>query len=198
MLRQTRWTVPRVRRLGGLRRGRWWRAGGCGRSRRCFLGGISGQPGRLVASVDSHRHRLRRERSLLFVGSRRQPFASSQPRTLHIYGIAVQRAVDREQAQRTAGAFGLIDRARFQRHRDWIRFVRRGVPEFSGDQNRDGHQCRLAVRRQLEHGHRTRSRIFLSGDFPLPGRDLRPLFLRPRDDGPRRQACQQRDQEHCV
>ena len=48
---------------------------------------------------------------------------------------------------------------------------------------------------ELQHADCARSRVFLSGSFPLPGSDLRTFFLRSCYDCPRSDARQQQRDE---
>ncbi len=151
------------------------------RSRRiCIRGRLavtSGQPRRLIRRLHTYWRLFRCQRRLRLLASFRNPSSRAQPRTLHIHRITVQRAVDREQSQGTARSLSLVDSSRLQRHGDGISLIFGGVPELSVDENRDRHQRRLAIGRELEHGHGPRPGIFLARRFALAGCDLGPFVL---------------------
>jgi len=91
--------------------------------------------------------------------------------------LAVQRAIDREQALRFPRLLRLVHRARFQRHRHRIRFVGARIVELSINQDRDRNQRPLAAAAELQNSHRPRAfplfqllgfrRLFL-GNFLTP------------------------------
>ena len=97
---------------------------------------------------------------------------------MHIDGIAVQSAVHGKQAQGVARLFRFVDCARLKGHGDRIGLVGARIPKLAVHKNGDGHQRCLAIGRELKHGQRPRSCIFLLLRWrPLAGRDLRTIFL---------------------
>ena len=70
--------------------------------------------------------------------------------------LTVQRASNREQSLRISRLLGLIHRARFQRHRYRIRFVRTRIVEPAIDQDRNRYQRPLPAAAKLQNSYCSR------------------------------------------
>ncbi len=161
----------------------------------CFC--ITRQSRRTVSTVEPD-WRSRGLRGLRWrLGSNRTPHARSEPGSLCVHGIAVQGASDGEQSERIAGSFSFVDVSRVQRHGYGISLVGGRVPEFPVDQNRDRNERRFPVRRELHHGQRPGSGVFLLRRFALARRDLR-TFLLPRNRQRQGGHAKQRRQQLCA